>query len=131
MRFSFVDSASGTVHPKVYDQLDGWLGSTESQKKAVLTHIPPLDPSGTRSGAFASRKEAAKFLKKLADHGVDVTFYGHIHSYYAFENAGIPAFISGGGGAIQERFDGIGRHFLTVDVIPWQQDLVVSLVRVD
>jgi hypothetical protein len=30
--------------------------------------------------------------------------------------AGIPAYISGGGGAIPERFDGIGRHFLVVEL---------------
>lgn len=41
---------------------------------------------------------------------VDLTVHGHVHSYYAFANAGIPAFITGGGGAIPERFDAIGRQ---------------------
>ena len=70
-------------------------------------------------------------LSRLASAKVDLTLYGHIHSYYAFENAGIPAFISGGGGAIPERFDGVGRHFLTVDVDPITSRLQTALVRID
>jgi hypothetical protein len=60
-----------------------------------------------------------------------MTIYGHIHSYYSFDNAGIPAYISGGGGAIPERFDNIGRHFLTVDVAPLRGVERVEIVRVD
>ena len=62
---------------------------------------------------------------------VDTTFYGHIHSYYAYSNAGIPAYISGGGGAFPEQLDGIGRHYLTVDVDPDLQTVQVAVVRVD
>ncbi|NPC52723.1 metallophosphoesterase, partial [Corallococcus exiguus] len=51
--------------------------------------------------------------------------------YYSFSNAGIPAYISGGGGAIPERFDGVGRHFLAVDVDPSAGVREVGLVRVD
>jgi hypothetical protein len=54
-----------------------------------------------------------------------------VHSYYAFSNAGIAAHITGGGGAIPERLDGIGRHFLTVDVDPDTQLFQVGIVRVD
>jgi 3',5'-cyclic-AMP phosphodiesterase len=59
-----------------------------------------------------------KLLGRMARGSVDLTLYGHIHTYLSFENAGIEAHISGGGGAIPERFDGIGRHFLVVDVDP-------------
>ncbi|RKG95450.1 metallophosphoesterase, partial [Corallococcus carmarthensis] len=38
---------------------------------------------------------------------------------------------SGGGGAIPERFDGVGRHFLAVDVDPSVGVRDVGLVRVD
>jgi hypothetical protein len=62
---------------------------------------------------------------------VDVTLYGHIHSYYHFENAGIPAYISGGGGSHPERFDQIGRHFLLVHADPVSETLRVEVVRVD
>jgi 3',5'-cyclic-AMP phosphodiesterase len=94
-------------------------------------HIPPLDPTGVRNGAFASRSEAATLLGRLAESGVDLTLYGHIHSYYEFDNAGIPAFISGGGGAIPERFDDIGRHFMVIEAGADRGIVDTSVVRVD
>jgi Icc protein len=130
-RFSFLDSASATLDPMVYDWLDGWLEASRSAPHLVFMHIPPIDPSGLRNGAFSSRAEADKLLARLGRKRVDTTFYGHIHSYYAFENAGIPAFISGGGGAIPERFDGIGRHFLVVRVDPAARSVTTRVVRVD
>lgn len=130
-RFTFLDSASATLDPMVYDWLDGWLDAGRDATHLVFMHIPPLDPSGIRNGAFSSRAEAAKLLLRLGRKQVDSTFYGHIHSFYAFENAGIPAFISGGGGAIPERFDGIGRHFLVVRVDPNSQAVSTRVVRVD
>ena len=54
-----------------------------------------------------------------------------MHSYYAYSNAGIPAYITGGGGAIPEQLDGIGRHYLTVDVDSVRQVSEVAVVRVD
>jgi 3',5'-cyclic-AMP phosphodiesterase len=54
-----------------------------------------------------------------------------VHSFYAFTNAGIPAYISGGGGAIPQRLDGIGRHYLVVDVDSARQISEVAVVRVD
>lgn len=116
--FTLLDSASATLDPTVYDWLDDWLARAKDGVHVVGMHIPPLDPIGVRNGAFASRPEAAKLLAKLAGGNVDLTVYGHIHSYYSFENAGIPAYISGGGGAIPERFDNVGRHFLVFDIDP-------------
>jgi len=131
VRFSLIDSASATVDPIVFGWLDEWLAAGRDQLHVVAMHIPPLDPFGVRNGAFASRSEAAKLLARLAGGGVDLTLYGHIHSYYRFDNAGMPAYISGGGGAIPERFDQIGRHFLVVDADAQAQRLDVRLVRVD
>jgi 3',5'-cyclic-AMP phosphodiesterase len=83
-------------------------------------------------GSFASRREAESVLARLAAARVDLTLYGHIHTYAGFENAGIPAHISGGGGAEPMRFDGIDRHFLVVDVSPAQNAVLsVRVVRVD
>ncbi|HEY6558765.1 MAG TPA: metallophosphoesterase [Polyangiaceae bacterium] len=129
--FTLLDSASATIDPLVYDWLDAWLASARARVHVVGMHIPPVDPIGVRNGSFANRNEAAKLLTRLARGGVDLTLYGHIHSYYAFENAGIPAHISGGGGAIPERFDGIGRHFLVVDVDAASGVRDVRVVRVD
>ena len=131
MQFTFLDSGSATIDPLVYEWLDGWLAEGQSRVHAVIMHIPPIDPIGVRNGSFADRNEAAKLLAKLAGGHVDLTLYGHIHSYYPFSNAGIPAYISGGGGAIPERFDGIGRHYLTIDVDPARGVLQTAIVRID
>jgi predicted phosphodiesterase len=131
VRFTLLDSASATIDPIVYGWLDEWLALGADQPHVVAMHIPPLDPIGVRNGAFANRAEAGKLLRRLAAYGVDLTLYGHIHSYYRFDNAGIPAFISGGGGAIPEKFDHIGRHFLVIDVDPATSVFKSTTVRVD
>lgn len=128
---SFVDSGNASLDPILYERLDAWMQEAGSVH-LFGTHFPAFDPVGVRSASFRSRKEAAKLLTRLAAGGVDATFYGHIHSYYAFENAGMPAYISGGGGAFPERGDGVGRHFLTVDLDPVAGEVAqVGLVRVD
>jgi 3',5'-cyclic-AMP phosphodiesterase len=130
-RFTLLDSGSATLAPIAHRWLDGWLAAGAEAFHLVATHIPPLDPIGTRNGAFASRLEASALLGRLAAAGVDATIYGHVHSYYAFSNAGIPAYISGGGGGIPERLDGISRHYLTIDVDPTTQRFQVAVVRVE
>lgn len=129
--FSQLDSASSSIDPVVFDWLTGWLADGRDKLHVVTMHIPPLDPIGSRAGCFASKMEAQKLLQRLADAHVDLTLYGHIHSYYGFSNAGIPAFIAGGGGAIPERLDGVGRHYLIVDLDPVAQRLTTTLRRVD
>jgi predicted phosphodiesterase len=129
--FTLLDDGSASLDPLVYDWLDGWLSAEKSNVHVVAMHIPPIDPIGVRNGSWASRNEAAKLLGRLAEGRVDVTLYGHIHSYYSFENAGIPAFISGGGGAIPERFDGIGRHFMLFHADPKAGITSHEVVRVD
>jgi hypothetical protein len=130
-QFTLVDSASATIAPLTYDRLALWLAEGRERMHVVGMHIPPIDPVGTRNGSFASRAEGARLLAMLAGAGVDLTLYGHIHSYYSFWNAGIPAYISGGGGALPERFDGVGRHFLSVDVDPASSVATIHVVRVD
>ena len=129
--FTMIDSGNGSLDPRAVEALDGWLEEGKDGVHILGTHIPLVDPIGVRNGSFGSRNEAASLLGKLARGGVDLTLYGHVHSYYAFSNAGIPAFISGGGGAIPEQFDGIGRHYLAVEVDPAQGVKNVNLVRVD
>jgi predicted phosphodiesterase len=131
VRFTLLDSASATLDPIVYDWLDDWLTRGMDQTHVVAMHIPPLDPSGTRHGAFANKNEAAKLLNRLALHGVDLTLYGHIHTYLRFENAGIEAHIAGGGGAIPNRGDGIGRHYLVVRTHPTRGIEATRVVEVD
>lgn len=128
--FSLVDSGNAGISPTLSSRLDGWLDDARERVHFFATHFPPLDPIGERQGSFASRREAMALLSRLERAEVDATFYGHIHSYYAYDNAGIPAYISGGGGAIPERFDGIGRHFLAITVSPSRLE-EVEVVRVD
>lgn len=131
-RFIMIDSANATVAPRVYSWLEAWLDEPPSDTPTFVgMHIPPIDPVGARTGAFASRLEAHKLLSVLARRPVVATFYGHIHTFRAFSNAGIPAYITGGGGAIPDRWDGIGRHFLRVFVEPGVPKPTVGLVRVD
>jgi len=129
--FTLLDSASATLDPTVYDWLDDWLERGRRSVHVVAMHIPPIDPIGVRNGSWGSRSEAAKLLGRLAEGHVDVTLYGHVHSYYSFDNAGIPAFISGGGGAIPERFDNIGRHFMLLEADPARGITSTRVVRVD
>ncbi len=116
--FTFVDSGDAGLDPIVEEWLDGWLADARDQTHVFLTHIPPIDPLGVRYGAFRSARDGHRLLSRLAANDVELTLYGHIHTYQAFENAGIPAYISGGGGAQPMRFDGIDRHFLMVELDP-------------
>lgn len=127
--FTFADSGDAGIDPIVEGWLDGWLDQARDQPHVFLTHIPPIDPVGLRYGAFRSYRDAHRLLEKLAEGRVDLTLYGHIHTLIEFENAGIPAYVSGGGGAEPMRGDGIDRHFLVIDSDgPIQQ---VEVVRVD
>lgn len=129
--FTMLDSAAASVEPRVYDWLEGWLKAAADDVHVVGMHIPPLDPVGVRNGGFGSRHEAGKLLQRLATGGVDLTVYGHIHSFYAFDNAGIPAIISGGGGAIPERLDGVERHFVVIELDADDGVLGQRVVEVD
>jgi Icc protein len=129
--FTLLDSASASLDPLVYEWLDGWLARAERDVHIVAMHIPPIDPIGVRNGSWASRNEAAKLLARLAKGKVDLTLYGHVHSYYEFDNAGIQAYISGGGGAIPERFDKIGRHFMVFDAEAKRGITATAVIKVD
>jgi predicted phosphodiesterase len=130
--FTLVDSSSSTIDPIVFDWLDDWLAEAAGRIHVYGSHYPPIDPLGYREGSMSSRREAQKLLAALAAGNVDLTLYGHIHTYEGFSNAGIPAHIAGGGGAEPMRLDGIGRHFLVVDVDPAASQVTgVEVVRVD
>jgi 3',5'-cyclic-AMP phosphodiesterase len=129
--FTLLDDASASLDPTAFEWLEGWLQAARNDVHVVAMHIPPIDPIGVRNGSWASRNEAAKLLGRLAEGRVDLTLYGHVHSYYSFDNAGIPAFISGGGGAIPERFDRIGRHVMTFTASPEAGITARQVVKVD
>ncbi len=131
--FSLVDSSVATIDPLARARLDQVVAANRGAAHVFLTHIPLFDPSGIRAGAFRSRNEAAALASDLAAGDVDVLFFGHVHSFYAFSTAGVPSYISGGGGAIEEELDGISRHYLRVTLDPNAADPVreVGVVRID
>jgi 3',5'-cyclic-AMP phosphodiesterase len=131
--FSLLDSGSATIDPIVHAELDDWLDDAVDRIHVFATHYPLISPRDIRGEAsFASQREAAGLLDRLAAGRIDLTLYGHLHTYTEFENAGIPAHISGGGGALPVSFDGISRHFLVVDVDPAANRVTdVEVVRVD
>lgn len=130
--FTFADSGDAGLDPLVEDWLVGRLAAAASQTSVFLTHIPPLDPVGARYGAFRSSRDGHRLVSRLVENGVDLALYGHIHTYVPYENAGIPSYISGGGGAEPMRGDGIDRHFLMVELDPQNHTVgAVEVHRVD
>ncbi len=117
-RFTFLDTADATVHPTAFSWLRGFLDAGRDALHVLVAHVPPLDPVGERNAGFSSRAQAHRLLAALAAARVDLTLYGHIHTYHAFTNAGIPAYLAGGGITEGERGDGVGPHFLTLDLDP-------------
>ncbi len=116
--FTFVDSGDAGLDPIVEGWLDDWLVGAKDELNIFLTHIPPLDPVGVRYGAFRSARDGHRLVSRLVENQVDLALYGHIHTYEPYDNAGIPSFISGGGGADPMKLDGIDRHFLVVTLDP-------------
>lgn len=116
VRFTLLDSASATLAPMIRTKLKSWLKTVPYTLQTVTMHIPLLDPDGTRGGAFANRLEAMEILSELKQGGVDLLMFGHIHTYRSFYQAGINAVISGGGGSIPMKLDGIGRHYVVFEI---------------
>ncbi|HEY4056083.1 MAG TPA: metallophosphoesterase [Kofleriaceae bacterium] len=114
VEFTFADSGDADIDPTVDGWIEQWIQDARTKTHVFLTHIPPIDPVGVRYGGFRSTRDGEKLLGQLSDGLVDLTLYGHIHTFIDFENAGIPAFVSGGGGAAPMKGDGIDRHFLVV-----------------
>ena len=131
VRFTSVDSASWTLSKSSWEQYKSWLQQAKNQTHIVFSHIAPTEPFGLRGGHWRSRREANAFIAESSRADVDAMFYGHLHTLDIYSLAGIPVYISGGGGAFQEFFDGIERHFLKVSVNPSNSQIGVSIVRVD
>lgn len=130
---SLVDSSNATIDPDLHTRMLEFADANVGAPHLFLTHVPLLDQSGFRAGAFRSRNEAARVIQELSARSVDAIFFGHVHSYYAFSLGDVPSYISGGGGAIPERLDGIERHYLRVNLIPDAERPIdgVTFVHVD
>jgi 3',5'-cyclic AMP phosphodiesterase CpdA len=131
VRFTSLDSASARIAPVAFDDFTRATDQGRDQPQVVFSHIPAFETVGIRSGAWNSRREGLAFLSQCVSAKVDLLLFGHIHSFDRYKLAGIPAFISGGGGAFQEKLDGIGRHYLRVHAHPATSTFDVEVVRVD
>ena len=128
--FSLIDGASATIAKSTYQALMTWLERGRNQLHIFITHIPIIDPDGSRGGAYASRLDGAHLLGQLKQYRVDYLIYGHVHTYRQFSQANIPALISGGGGSIPMRLDGIGRHYVIFSVQAKEQTLFHRIQRI-
>ncbi len=128
-RFTSVDSSNAGLSETAWRLYDDALEAGRNQPHIVFSHIPATESFGVRSGQWNSRVEARRFVGSTSAANVDLLLFGHLHTLDVYELAGVPTVISGGAGAIEERLDGIDRHFLSVRVeagVP-----KVSVVRVD
>lgn len=130
-QFTSLDTAGWTLSKTVWQWYRSWLKEGKQRLHVVYGHIAPTESLGIRGGHWRSRREAAAFQALAARGKVDALIFGHLHTLDVFRLAGIPTFISGGGGAFEEEDDGIARHLLRFDVNPETQSLKYQVIRVD
>lgn len=109
--FLIVDSADQSISREIFNYAESELSASTSGLKMMFMHVPPFDESGMRNNSFNSRFQAARFLNMALDHGVDIVFAGHIHSYQDFYVDAIRNVIVGTGGGRPEQFDGVGIRY--------------------
>lgn len=131
VRFTSIDSGDWGLGEKTWNNLKSWLKQGSSGPHVLYSHIPPKDVNGVRGGHWRSRREAHSFLGHAAKYNVDAMFFGHLHTLDQYQLAGIPTVVSGGAGAFEEIFDGIGRHLVKVVVQPSQSQFLTTVVRID
>lgn len=109
-------------------------GACEPPLRLVMTYTPPFDKHGTRNNAFTSKTQAVSLMSLLAQSGVAAIFSGKSADYGKFSMAGIPIYITGGGGAPMEAFSDYGHHWLKVEIDnayahPTRDDIRVTVVE--
>ena len=109
--------------------LDRTLGRLRDDYKScfVFMHLPPRDPRPGHNHALQPDTGADELIQLLAEHDVTAVLASHIHSYAEDEVAGIPVFITGGGGAELEEPDD-RHHYLLCTV---GDDGALSVEKVD
>jgi 3',5'-cyclic-AMP phosphodiesterase len=130
VRVMLLDSANALIASQSYDWIERQLTQRPDGPALVLTHIPPLDPEGTRDHAFSVREDALHLLELLAGGHVSHLFVGHIHTYSSYSMHGIPVTLAGGGGGQMEGLHDIGHHYADIVVDPLAAQ-VVTVTRVD
>ncbi len=116
VRFTSIDSAFAGLSGYTWERYERWAEQQSGRLHVVYSHYPSTDVSGIRAGHWSKRREAFRFQAISSKFDVDLLMFGHIHSFDQYRIAGIDTVITGGSGGIPEELDGIGRHFIRIDV---------------
>ena len=84
--------------------------------RLVFSYTPILDVFGSRNNAITPKSEASALMSLLSKSHVDAIFSGRILDYAHYKKAGIPMYITGGGGADMESFASKKHHWLYVEI---------------
>ena len=91
-------------------------GICEPTLRLIFTYTPLFDVYGSRNSSFTSRDEAAELTSLFLQSDVTAIFAGKILDYSKTEMAGIPQYITGGGGADMPALASKSNHWLMVDI---------------
>ncbi len=90
-------------------------GTCKQPMRFVFSYSPLFDEYGSRNNALA-REDAAALLSIFAKAKTSAIFSGRILDYSSFKKAGIPFYITGGGGAKMSSFSDYGHHWLLLEI---------------
>jgi len=82
----------------------------------AFMHKPPIDLRGGGAWHAMNKKQGAELLDMLKEYRATAIFCSHIHSYYEWDWNGIPIYVSGGGGASQDKDRVPMYHFMGVSI---------------
>ncbi len=95
LRLVAVDNADNMLRPSELGYLREQL-TTKERTTFVAMHVPPRTQRWSWHSFSDGAEEATRLL---AEKGVRVAFYGHVHVYDRDEIRGVPSVITGGAGA--------------------------------
>ncbi len=84
--------------------------------RLVFSYTPLFDEFGSRNNALSSKNDAARLLALLGKSNVAAVFSGRVRDYASYSKAGIPMYITGGGGGEMTSFARKGHHWLLVTI---------------
>jgi len=90
-------------------------GVCQMPMRFVFSYSPLFDEFGSRNNALA-REDAAALISIFAKANTSAIFSGRILDYSSFKKAGIPIYITGGGGAKMSSFSDYGHHWLLLEI---------------
>ena len=116
--FVALDNSTDYMDAAQFDWLKNLLATERSGYDAlvVFMHEPPIDLRGGGAWHAMNKKQGAELLDMLKEYRATAIFCSHIHSYYEWDWNGIPIYVSGGGGASQDKDRVPMYHFMGVSI---------------